>query len=346
MACEAPIVISETTTLDESIDKIKEFAISGTLDPKVIAIANKCSLTSDPARCAFDTVYDLVVYRPDPMGNQITATPNCTLQLGKGNCVDYSVLLGSILILLGIGYSFKVISYSTSSAYDHIYIRLDDGRILDPVIGQEQTGKATKNNRPSKGQFNKEVQYRFCKLFPMTKLSVLQGLGAMKTGNKYFMPSRVEMSRMGLMQGLNMYNPSGRTWQFQGTTSVYTNDPGGSITNSYGVVASFGSTKDSSGNYAINAPGNYGGGGGTEMFWDGNTLYTTFGGLQFFKNEGKGWVEIDSVAYAPAKVKALAAGAVAAVAPATISPIVIGLGALAIGGAVYWFGFRKKGKKK
>jgi hypothetical protein len=46
---------------------------------------------------------------------------------------------------------------------------------LDPVIGQKQNGKETKEGRPVKGSYNKEVKYNYKLDYLMPQLEILQG---------------------------------------------------------------------------------------------------------------------------------------------------------------------------
>ncbi|MDX2195707.1 MAG: hypothetical protein NW207_04760 [Cytophagales bacterium] len=186
-SCESTEIVSASTTIDKTIEYIKRFTIAGSLNSEIKAIASECRYSSDVLKCVFDAVYTRVVYSPDPPNRQVIKAVHCTLSNGIGNCTDYSILIGAILINLRIPFAYKVVSYSEPGQYEHIYIvsRLNNKDIyLDCVLGQRQDGSDTIANRPEAGLYNKEVKYKYYKIYPMTQLEILQGVRELQTGNK------------------------------------------------------------------------------------------------------------------------------------------------------------------
>lgn len=113
----------------------------------------------DPLKNAFDYAYKNIVYYPDPMNEQNIKTPARSLKDKRGNCVDYAVLLGSILFALGIPYYFRVAGYNEPRNFEHVYVVTKSGVVLDPVLGQPQDGTASFENRPAQGRFNEQKPY-------------------------------------------------------------------------------------------------------------------------------------------------------------------------------------------
>jgi len=112
----------------------------------------------------FDHVYDNVVYRADPIQLQKLRTPERCLREGVGNCVDYSILISSVLLALGIPHKMRIISFGRRGQWEHVYIITNKGVVLDPVLGQKQDGTDSKYNRLN-GLFNTETDYRVKKDF-------------------------------------------------------------------------------------------------------------------------------------------------------------------------------------
>lgn len=337
MACEKTIVLSKDTNLAQVIGKIKELAVSGSDDPRIKRIAQTCASSDSPSRCAFNLVYSLVLYEPDPDDRQILKAVHCTLDSGKGNCVDYSILLGAILLNLNIPYVFKVVSFSTPNAYDHIYIVLKDGSVLDPVLGQRQDGTDTRSNRPINGEYGNECSFKYSKKFEMPSLEILQGVKPVT------IVSRTEAFRMGVLNGLTkqqMY--TSRIGQLRTMQGVFGQGAGTVITSNSGVSVGFGSVQNSSGDFPLSGSAAFAtpGTAGIEMFFSGDVLYLKNSAGVMFVNDGSGWQFTDAVTYNAAKAIAVAASAVTGIS----TPVLIGGGVLLMAGAWYFF-FRKKGKK-
>lgn len=53
-----------------------------------------------------------------------------------GDCDDYVILMGALLLAVGIPFQIVVISSSPSGIYDHIYLQLFDGTAMDAITNQ------------------------------------------------------------------------------------------------------------------------------------------------------------------------------------------------------------------
>lgn len=169
------LLLRSDTTIPETVDWIRKVAVQGTRNLQAQQIAAECLKASDPLKCAFDKVYDLIVYEPCPDDIQSLRTIENMIREQKGNCVNYSTMLASILLLMNVPFFFRTVAYSNPNEYDHIYIVTKSGIVLDPVPGQRQDGTDTRQNRPAFGNYNQEVSYKFKKDYPMPALTVLQG---------------------------------------------------------------------------------------------------------------------------------------------------------------------------
>jgi hypothetical protein len=129
-----------------------------TKDPYLKYIAEK--LTTDPQKLKkiFRFAFHSAKYQPDDPDLQTIRTPKRTLRDGQANCVDYSVLTSSLLSILKIPHSFRVVSFDGTDNFSHIYTVTDNGYILDCVIGQDQLGNEHLKTK-RRGHFNKEVPY-------------------------------------------------------------------------------------------------------------------------------------------------------------------------------------------
>jgi hypothetical protein len=165
--------VSEKADLPLIITHIKKLILSGVKSESLNSLVSDCSRANDPAKCLFDLVYSRVVYMPDPENVQRLKTVDRILKDGRGNCAHYVTLLGAALLKMGIPYKIRIASYTDPTSFEHVYIVLDDGRVLDPVLGQDQTGTGLRN---IVGLFNEEKKTAHKKDYLMTKLEILQGL--------------------------------------------------------------------------------------------------------------------------------------------------------------------------
>lgn len=203
-------ILSENTNVEETLYWIKKMSVIGSQDLKIIELSKKFKINENVLKNVFNKVYDLAYYMPDVNGKQQIKTVSRILNDKQANCVNYSILIGSILLNLKIDFYFKIVGFNTE--FEHIYIIAinpvtKEKQILDCVLGQNQQGKATFLNRPLNGQFNKECNYKFDKLYKLASLEILNGIQENTNSKLNFIINRSCLSRKqtkdaGLYNGL------------------------------------------------------------------------------------------------------------------------------------------------
>ena len=142
---------------------MKKVAYESAKNPFFRAFINKHQLYNDPEALnkIFHYCFEKVKYLKDPKNKQYIRSGIRSLKEGRGNCVDYCILLSSFLLNLNIPHKFRMISTTANSPnnYGHIYIKA--GSIpMDLVIGQDQQGKEIfKRDNERTPFFNKEIPY-------------------------------------------------------------------------------------------------------------------------------------------------------------------------------------------
>ncbi len=166
-------LVSKKADLPLIVVHIKRLILSGSKSESIESIVDYCNNFPDPIKCLFDTVYSKVVYMPDPDNVQRLKTVERILKDGRGNCAHYVTLLGAALLKMGVPFKIRIASYTDPTNFEHVYIVLDDGRVLDPVLGQDQSGTGERNKL---GSYNSEKKTAYKKDYLMTRLEILQGL--------------------------------------------------------------------------------------------------------------------------------------------------------------------------
>lgn len=201
-------VLSENTNVEQTLYWIKKMSVIGSQDLKIIELSKKFKINENILKDVFNKVYDLAYYMPDVNGKQQIKTVSRILSDKQANCVNYSILIGSILLNLKIDFYFKIVGFNTE--YEHIYIIAinpvtKEKQILDCVLGQDQKGKANFINRPVKGQFNKECDHKFNKLYKLASLEILNGIQENSNSKLNFIINRSCLSRKGSSKA-GLYN--------------------------------------------------------------------------------------------------------------------------------------------
>jgi len=148
-------VLSNTTTVKRTVRQIKNEIIKSSKDSQLQLLASSFLKYPVPEKAIFDYVYSKIAYVPDEDDMQDIRTPHRSLHDKVGNCVDYTVILGTLLYILNIPFRIKVVEIEDGYGFEHVYI-VTDKYALDPCLGQPQDGTAY-YSRPSKGQFNQET---------------------------------------------------------------------------------------------------------------------------------------------------------------------------------------------
>lgn len=192
-------ILSNKTDVPKTIGHMQKQIKKAAADPQIQDLARTFLIFPIPEKAIFNYVYDEVTYVPDEGDYQDIRTPQRSLRDHVGNCVDYTVLIGSLLYALDIPFNIKVAEIEKEQGFEHVYI-VTDKYIMDPCIGQPQDGSAI-YKRPAKGKFNKETYHYNSKIYNMTKLRLLQGTArtsrAVKVAN-YMRNGYINNNKLGI----------------------------------------------------------------------------------------------------------------------------------------------------
>lgn len=183
------IFLTENNNLLSKLQVIEQLIDLGTKHTEIINAAKECRKAHIPERCAFEFAFNKAVFRASPFDRQQFRTVNNILRTGNANCTGYVTVIGSILRLLNIPFEF-VVAGSSSESVDHIYLK-SRNYILDCVIGQNEDGTESFDNRNRISSFNVEFKKNFRRVIPVNMITVLNGNKlALKRTNLYY-PNRI-----------------------------------------------------------------------------------------------------------------------------------------------------------
>ena len=112
-------------------------------DPFLRELAEDIKRHPAPLAKVFQLAYVCSKYREDRPEHQIVQAPAALINNGFGNCVDYSVFISSLLTLLNIPHSIRLVNFKPNEQYGHVYIVAEDGTVLDPIYGKQLQGTET-----------------------------------------------------------------------------------------------------------------------------------------------------------------------------------------------------------
>ena len=124
---------------------------------EISAIAETIPNKEQRNKFIYESVYDLAVFRASPENRQQLRTVDNITRTKTANCTGYTTILASIFNNLGEPYKMRLVD-TRGAGFDHIYL-LNNGFVLDCVLGQAQNNKDTFTNRIKNGLFNNEVSY-------------------------------------------------------------------------------------------------------------------------------------------------------------------------------------------
>jgi len=150
------IFITENPTIRQLVNVIKEVIIASSKSREIINVSERLKASGNVLKTVFDFAYNSIVYKPDPDNIQNIKLGPRILRNGAGNCVDYTVLISSVLLNLGISHKLRVVDFG--EGFEHIYVVVGN-IVLDCVLGQPQDGTATRSNRLDGGRFGDELSY-------------------------------------------------------------------------------------------------------------------------------------------------------------------------------------------
>ncbi len=157
------IILKKRGNQFDTIKFMKRVAYESASNPFFQKFINQNNLYNDPNNLEkiFLYCFKKVKYLKDPKNKQYIRTGIRSLREGRGNCVDYCILLSSFLLNLNIPHKFRMVSTNTANPdnFGHIYL-IAGPKVLDLVIGQDQNGNEIyKKEKERTPFFNKEIPY-------------------------------------------------------------------------------------------------------------------------------------------------------------------------------------------
>lgn len=147
------------TTLD-ALNSIIKLSHEGSSEPLAVDMYNKLSTGGNLYENLYNFAYDSAYYEPNPRGHQRVRRFERTIHDKRASCVDYSVLIASILMAGGERVFLKLVS-TDGFGFGHIYPIARDGTILDVVYGQDESGNEYRTrDANSKAKFNQECAHK------------------------------------------------------------------------------------------------------------------------------------------------------------------------------------------
>lgn len=146
----------------------------GTVPQSLLRIVADCD-TENIAYNIFVWISDNIRYKKDPDGQQWVKTPARLIYDGCGDCKSYSILICSVLTIMGVKNKFRFVSYDGTTNYSHVYsVAIIDGEEVPvDVVAWQQKGV----------EFGNEVEYTNKKdIMNTTKISELSGFDANMRG--------------------------------------------------------------------------------------------------------------------------------------------------------------------
>ena len=156
---------ANTNDVVKLIDKVSSEAAN---DPIIKNLSKSLIYkTGDPLKNIFQFACKVARYQPDAPTLQTLRTPARLIMERKGNCVDYTVLISSILKAAKFAHKYKIVKLAQNMPYGHIYIvsnLINGTKVLNPIYGKDY--KKDENNILM--YYNKEVPHTNYKLYEST----------------------------------------------------------------------------------------------------------------------------------------------------------------------------------
>lgn len=135
--------IKERANVKETAAIMRDVAIQESKKAYIQNLVKQLSISNfEPYYTAFklcNFAFNGATFEPDPEGVQVIKTPAALLRSGKGNCVDYTVLICSLAKAADIPAIIKVVAIGDSNNYGHVYPVIN-GLPCDVVPYQRQDG--------------------------------------------------------------------------------------------------------------------------------------------------------------------------------------------------------------
>lgn len=138
------VKIRDRANVQDTAAVMRDVAIQESQKPYIKNLVSKLGITNaEPYYSAFklcNFAYNGATFEPDPEGVQVIKTPAALLRSGKGNCVDYTVLICALAKAADIPAIIKVVAIGDNDNYGHVY-PVVNGLPCDVVPYQRQDGK-------------------------------------------------------------------------------------------------------------------------------------------------------------------------------------------------------------
>jgi len=138
------VQVKQRANVQETAAAMRDIVLQESEKPYIQKLVKKLSITNaEPYYTAFklcNFAYNGATFEPDPEGIQVIKTPAALLRSGKGNCVDYTVLMCTLAKAADIPAIIKVVAIGDSANYGHVYPVIN-GLPCDVVPYQRQDGK-------------------------------------------------------------------------------------------------------------------------------------------------------------------------------------------------------------
>lgn len=159
-----------------------------TVPPSLLRMVADCD-NENTAYNIFVWVTDNIRYKKDPDGEQWIKTPARIIYDGCGDCKSMTILICSVLSLLGVKNKFRFVSYDGTTNYSHVYtVAIIDGEEVPvDVVAWKQKGV----------EFGNEVKYTNKKdIMNTTRISELSGFFGKMDGCKSILKDNISAAKL------------------------------------------------------------------------------------------------------------------------------------------------------
>lgn len=135
------VIKTKNATTSDALRIIEDVADLSARTPEIVELAGmfkNYSSTYELAEDLANFVFRSAYFEPDSTEHQRVKSSVRILRDGKTNCVGYSTLISSILNVLGLPHTLRLVD-TGNGGFDHIYPMLD-GIAIDVVPCQSQHG--------------------------------------------------------------------------------------------------------------------------------------------------------------------------------------------------------------
>lgn len=179
------ILLKKKATTQDAVDTIIRLAQQCAADPLAHDLYKIASGANDPYQAICEFAYNAAFYEPNPTGHQRVRTMQRSIVEQRASCTDYTVMIAAILLAGGEPVTLKLVNID-GDGYGHIYPVAGNGRIMDVVPCQDQSGNEYLLRDQKKSvYFDRETPYKSHKLYQLEpmKLSELNGTNTINATN-------------------------------------------------------------------------------------------------------------------------------------------------------------------